>query len=232
MIVHPARHIFEAKYPSLEDHEEEVFYQHPVHDIKCNQLGVIYCDDGILAIYDRRGTSMVRDLKTGKSFGTKTKIIWECYTGKVVHSPHFFFANGNPMDLREENLIMSGPLSDKARQPYLRIKRGFVQASVEYLVGLETRMAAVGIDREQLYEMLLLPRWLVGSRERYVPPTVPKQQRTSSKGTPRIRTTDEETEQVVKLFHMGLTFYAIIDRLGWTSTSRIKKIVRDRKLVR
>ena len=42
MIVHPARHIFEAKFPSLEDHEEEIFYQHPVHDIKVNQLGVIY----------------------------------------------------------------------------------------------------------------------------------------------------------------------------------------------
>ena len=231
MIVHPARHLFEAKFPSLEDHEEEVFYQHPVHDIKVNQLGVIYCDESILAIYERRGTSMVRDLKTGKSFGTKTKIIWECYTGEIVHSPHFFYANGNPMDLRGENLIMSGPLSDKARQPYLRIKRGFVQASVEHLVGLETRMAAVGIDKTELYEMLLLPRWLVGVRERYVPPA-PKQQRVTSRGTPKPRTTEEEVAEVIRLYNQGQTFYAIIDRMGWTSTSRIKKIAKDHGLVR
>ena len=177
---------------------------------------------------------MVRDLKTGKSFGTKTKIIWECYTGEIVHSPHFFYANGNPLDTRRENLIMCGPLSDKARQPYLRIKRGFVQASVEHLVGLETRMEAVGIDKTELYEMLLLPRWLVGSRERYVPPTPqpPKPKKTYSKGTPKKRTTEAEVAEVIRLYNQGQTFYAIIDRMGWTSTSRIKKIAKDHGLVR
>ena len=44
--------------------------------------------------------------------------------------------------------------------------------------------------------------------------------------------TEEEADEVEKLFHMGLTFYAIIDRFGWKSTSRVKNIIRDRKLVR
>jgi hypothetical protein len=231
MIVHPARHLFEAKFPTLEDHEEEVFYQHPVHDIKCNQLGVIYCDEGTFGVYDKRGTSMVRVTKTSNSVGTKPKVVWECYTGETVFSPHFFFANANPLDLRRENLVMSGPLSAKEREPYIRIKRQFVQASVEHLVGLEARMEVQGIDRKQLYEMLLLPHWLTGARERYVPPT-PKQQRATSRGVSKPRTTQEEGDEIERLFHMGLTFYAIIDRFGWSSTSRIKKIVQDRKLVR
>jgi hypothetical protein len=93
-------------------------------------------------------------------------------------------------------------------------------------------MEAVGIDREQLYELLLLPQWLKSARERYVPPTAPKQQNTTSKGTPKPRTTQEEGDEIERLFRLGLTFYAIIDRFGWSSTSRIKKIVQDRKLVR
>ena len=234
MIVHPARHYFEAKFPTLEDHEQEQFYQHPVHDIKVNQLGVIYCDDTIISIFDRRGTSVVRFLKTGKGLGNKTKIIWECYTGENFHAPHFFFANGNPLDTRRENLILCGPLSDKDRQPYIRIKRAFVQASVEHLLKLETRMAVVGIGKTELYEMLSLPQWLVSARERYVPPTPQpdKPKKTYTKGTPRIRTTPEEVAEVIRLYNQGQTFYAIIDRMGWTSTSRIKKIAKDHGLVR
>lgn len=232
MIVHPARHLFEAKFPTLEDHEEEIFYQHPTQDIKCNQLGVIYCDDTIYSIYDRRGTSMVRFLKTGLSLGSKTKVIFECYTGQSVFAPHFFFANGNPLDTRQENLILCGPLSSRDRQPYIRIKSNFIKASVEHLIGLEQRMEVVGIDRTQLHELLLLPQWLIGARERYTPPPPPKLKKTYTKGTPKTRSTQAEIEEVVKLYNMGLTFYAIIDRMGWTSTSRIKKIVQDRKLVR
>jgi hypothetical protein len=231
LIVYPARHLFEAKFPSLEDHEEEVFYQHPVYDIKVNQLGVLYCDESKFGIYDKKGTSLVRYHSTRTSCGTKTKIIWECYTGEIVHSAHFFFVNGNPLDLRRENLVMSGPLSGKEREPYLTTKNRFIKASVEHLLKLEAKMEVQGIDRKQLYEMLLLPQWLIGARERYVAPA-PKQQRVTSRGVPKPRTTQEEADEIERLFHMGLTFYAIIDRFGWSSTSRIKKIVQDRKLVR
>ena len=232
MIIYPARHLFEARFPSLEDHEEEIFYQHPTQDIRVNQLGVIYCNESIFSIYDKRGTSIVRIMKTGLSFGSKTKVIYECYTGKTVSSPHFFFANGNPLDTRKENLVMSGPLSGKEREPYIRTKNRFIKASVEHLVKLETKMEAVGIGKTELHELLLLPQWLKAARERYVPPTAPKQQKTTSKGTPKPRTTEEEADEIERLFHMGLTFYAIIDRFGWSSTSRVKKIVQDRKLVR
>ena len=232
MIVHPARHLFEAKYPTLEHHEQEHFYQHPIYDIKVNQLGVIYYNESIFSIYDKRGTSVVRDLKTGKGLGNKTKIIWECYTGETFHAPHFFFANGNPLDTRRENLVLCAPLSATARQPYIRIKRAFAQASIEHLLKLETRMAAVGIGKTELHELLLLPQWLKAARERYVPPTAPKHQRLTSKGVAKPRTTEEEADEIERLFHMVLTFYAIIDRMGWTSTSRIKKIAKDHGLVR
>jgi hypothetical protein len=97
---------------------------------------------------------------------------------------------------------------------------------------MEDRMGIVGIDREELYDMLLLPQWLKSARAKYLPPRPPKQQKKYSKGTPKTRTTEAEVEEVVKLYNMGLTFYAIIDRMGWKSTSRIKKIAKDHGLVR
>jgi hypothetical protein len=216
----------------LEDHEEEIFYHHPKHDIKVNQLGVIYCDNDKYGIYDKVDTSMVREQITRNSVGTKNRIIWECYTGEIVNTPHFFFVNANPLDTRFENMVLSGPLSVKERAPYLRTKNRFTQASVEHLMKIEARMERVGVDKDQLYDLLLLPQWLRSARVKYLPPKPPKQQKKYSGGTPKTRTTPEEIEEVIKLFHMGLTFYAIIDRMGWTSTSRIKKIAKDYNLVR
>jgi hypothetical protein len=219
-------------FPSLEDGEEEIFYQHPLYDIKVNQLGVIYCDNNVFGIYDKIDTSMVRSQKTRNSVGTKTRIIWECYTGEILNTPHFFFVNANPLDTRFENMVLSGPLSAKDRAPYLRTKARFTQASVEHLMKIEARMERVGVDKDQLYDLLLLPQWLRSARKKYLPPKPPKQQKKYSRGTPKTRTTPEEIEEVIKLFHMGLTFYAIIDRMGWKSTSRIKKIAKDYNLVR
>jgi hypothetical protein len=230
MIVYKANHLFEAMFPSLEDGEEEVFYQHPEHDIKVNQLGVIYCDNDKYGIYDKVDTSMVREQITRRSLGTKTRIIWECYTGQSLFTPHFFFVNGNALDTRKENMVLSGPLSAKDRQPYLRTRARFIQASVEHLMKLEDRMDKV--NKAELYDMLLLPQWLKSARKKYLPPKPPKPKKTYTKGTPKTRSTEEEIAEVIKLYNMGLTFYAIIDRMGWTSTSRIKKIAKDHGLTR
>jgi len=238
MIVHPAKHLFQAKFPSLEDGEEEIFYQHPLYDIKVNQLGVVYCDNEVFGIYDKGDTSMVRHQKTKKAVGTKHRIIWECYSGEIVHSPHFFYANGNPLDTRKENMILSGPLSAKERTPYLRIKTKFVQASVEHLVKLEAKMEAVGISKTELYAMLLLPHWLKGARSRWTPDqNLNQKSKDNSKSLlpanpDKARTTPQEVEEVVRLFNLGLSFYAIMQYMGWNSTSRLKKIAKDHGLER
>jgi len=128
-------------------------------------------------------------------------------------------------------MVLSGPLSATARQPYLRTKARFIQASVEHLIKLEDRMEKVGVDREQLYDMLLLPQWLKGARAKYLPPR-PKHPKNTSLGVTKPRSTEEEIQEVIRLFNQGQTYYAIIDRMGWTSTSRIKKIAKDYGLTR
>ena len=230
MIVHPARHLFEAKFPMLEEHEEEIFYQHPLYNIKVNQLGVIYCDDSEYGIYDKRGTCVIREHKTLKNCGNKPRVIWECYHGEILSNAHFLFANANPMDTRKENLLVSSKIPVKEREIFLARKSRFVKESVEHLMKIEQRMEVVGVDKKQVYEILQLPYWLEAARVKYKPTRV-RLPRSGSK-VPKPRTTEAEADEVERLFLLGLTFYAIIDRMGWSSTSRVKKIVLDRKLVR
>lgn len=228
MIVHPARHLFEAKYPTLGPKEKEVLYQHPTEDIKCNQLGVLYCDEKVYGIYNKADSSMVRNQKTRTTCGTKPKVIWECYTGETVHSPHFFYANANPLDLRFENLIHSKPLSAKERAPYIKIKAQFVKASVEHLIKIEDRMEKVGIPISDLHSILMIPHWLVAARAKVKKALVERQKLLGGKS----RTTPEEADEIESLYLRGMSVYAIINRFGWKSSYRVKKVVRERGLVR
>jgi hypothetical protein len=88
---------------------------------------------------------------------------------------------------------------------------------------------------------MLIPQWLRGARKRWVDPQdsnspVKKKKKTEYQGlkpnTIKKRTTPEEVQEVIDLFNQGLTFYAIIEHMGWNSTSRIKKIAKDYGLVR
>ena len=228
MIVHPARHLFEAKFPTLEDDDDEVFFKHPVHAIKCNQLGILYYDESIYAVYEKQDTAMVRHTATRKNCGSKIRIIWECYSGEVAFGLHFLFVNGNPLDLRRENIRKSNTLTSKEREELLVVKRRFVKKSVEHLIMIEERAERLGMDITELHRFLLLPHWLQVARAKNGSPYI-KNLRPPGGKSP---TTEDEADEVEKLYLQGLTYYAIIRRMGWTSTHRIKKVVRDRGLSR
>ena len=166
MVVYPAKHFFEARFPKLEDHEEEIFFQHPTHKIKCNQLGVLYFEEEDFAIYETHGISVVRQRKIVKNCGSKTKVIWECYEGEVIANPHFFYINGNVLDTRRENLRKSSNLSPKEREECLKVKRKFVKNSVEHLIKIENRVKELNISKKELYELLYLPSWLMAARKK------------------------------------------------------------------
>lgn len=216
----------------LEDDEEEVFFQHPVYEIKCNQLGVLYYDEEVYASYDKGGSSVVRKIETATTprivLGTKQRVIWECYMGRIFISPHFVYVNGNPLDTRFDNMKIVTDLPRKEWAKYQETKRKFIKASVLHLLEMEVRMQKMGLTKEELHSFLLLPNWLVAARGRQDLP--PKQY--SRNPFTRVRTTPEEADLVEKLFHEGLTLYAIMKRMGWTTTQRIKKVIKDRSLVR
>lgn len=228
MIVYPAEHLFQAKFPVLEPHEEEIFYHHPVEEIYCNQLGALYFEEGTYIIYDKNESKLVRHMKTGKNVGSKMRIIWECYVGKIVSGPHFLYVNGNPLDTRFENIRKTSEVSKEEWEILQKTKKRFIQKSVEYLLKLEARAEKIGVDKEQLYQILMLPYWLTSARLKHASPSL----RTTRFISTKKHTTEEEADEVEKLYHQGLTYYAIVKVMGWRSTNRVKKVVKDRNLVR
>ena len=234
MIIREAKHIFEALFPMLEDHEEEIFFQHPTEAIKCNQIGILYYDENVYAVYDKpaTGSSVVRKIETATTprivLGTKQRVIWECYTGKITLSPHFVYKNGNPLDLRFENMAVTSELPRKEWEQYQRVRRAFVQKSVEHLLKLESRAEKMGMDRYELYSFLILPNWLVAARAKL--DSAPKKY--TRLDATRIRTTEEQADEVERMYNEGMTMYAIIKVMGWTTNQRVKKVVKDRGLSR
>ena len=111
MIIHPTTNYFDALSPQLEDHEPEIFFQHPTEDIKCNQIGAIYYNEEKYFYLNVAIGGVIREAayrpgeKSRRNVGSKVRVVWECYTGKVYDgpgTPHFFFGNGNLLDYREE----------------------------------------------------------------------------------------------------------------------------------
>lgn len=115
-------------------------------------------------------------------------------------------------------------LPRKIKEELQRVKRGFVQQSLEHLLKLESRALKRGMPIDQLHTILSLPYWLVVARR--------KIEGAPAKLERGPRTTVEEADEIQKLYLQGLTYYAILQRMGWASVCRVKKIVRDRKLSR
>ena len=172
MIKFPARHVFEAKIPMLEDHEEEIIYTHPTKEgITCNQLGVLYFDESrYVLIENTNGSFLKANDKTNTSHGTKIRLVWECYRGDVYelsHSPHIYQINANIYDYTQENLLLAKE-ADKQTQGILNLrKKSFVNESILHLMKIEKRWAPHGFSPEELWTLMDLPFWLVGARRRH-----------------------------------------------------------------
>lgn len=230
MVIYPARHLFEAKFPSLEADEKEIYYHHPVHNLYVNQLGVIFCDEDEYTIYCKHGFDIVYSKLKRANCGSKGRVIWECYNNQEIKNPHFLYANGNPYDTRKENLVLIKTVSAKDWAGLSRIKKAFTKASVEHLLGLEVRLQALGFTQKEAFTFLGLPNWLMVARRDYpgAPPVVGQ----SRRGGSQSKTTEEEKAEVCSVFKAGLTYSKIVAHMGWKSCSRVKKVVKDAGLSR
>lgn len=172
-------HWFECKYPELQPDEEEIFFQHPVEEICCNQLGALYYDEVRYISYDMRTGTIVREHGSyngvgTRVVGTKQKIIWECFRNEILRSGcHFLYVNGNPLDVSINNLIAVYDIDKKEKQELLKVKQRFIENSVHHLVKLEEKYKKRGIDPDELHELLQLPSWLMTGRRKWKGP-VPK----------------------------------------------------------
>lgn len=232
MIQFPCTNYFDAKFPILEDGEEEVFYQHPLFDIKCNQLGALYLnEDKYYAVYAAAGTYIRSKLDDGNlkfhdNLGTKQKIVWECYNGiRLRTGKHFHQINSNPLDFSLNNIIPTGSQDRKLVESITATRKKFIRKSVERLLELEDKYEKRGMQKEDLYQILHLPPWLIVERNKWDPlGTKPKVKRGDYVGKAS-KVTPEEEQRIIHYFDQDLTYGEIMLRMGYKSKTPIRRIL-------
>lgn len=164
MIFPVVNHFFDAKYPVLEDHEEEIFYTHPVWtDVQVNQLGVIFFDEDKYTVnLDPRDQYRIR--KKGETdvycLGNKAKIAMECFSGINLKGYNFFHVDGNPLNNTFKNLIFFVNKGNGI-EPYKKQKREFIKRTLEYMKSREPQIIKRGITPIDYWEALNLPKYIM-----------------------------------------------------------------------
>lgn len=162
MIFYETNHFFDAKYPTLEDHEEEIWYPHPLYDIKCNQLGILDFADELKAQLNGRDQYKVKPPGSSsyKTLGYKERVVMECYTGISHKSTKILFQDGNPLNHTFGNLMCFRKKGSDYRHFY-KIQRDFIINSIKYMNSREPFIVKRGIDPEDYWRAMALPSWLM-----------------------------------------------------------------------
>jgi len=235
MIQFPAKHLFEARVPILEEGEEEMFYQHPLHNFKCNQLGALFIEDERYQLCYSTGGTYIRTKRRVDgvwrfmdNIGQKQRLVWECYEGRLLESgKQFLFVNGNPLDFSYGNLVLTTSKKDDFMVEVLNRKKRFVWESIEHLKKLEVKYEKKGVEKQDLYDLLMLPIWLKAARKKLnpLPPELPlpsRRKTTYTRKTPPITPADEQ--RIIRYFDEGWSYVQIRDRMGFGSKSPVKRI--------
>lgn len=236
MIIPNPKNFFQCMYPTLEEHEEEVFYDHPTEKgIKCNQIGILYYPEDKYTIYYRQSSDLMRENlskdRTYRSIGNRERVVYECYTGKSWSGSHFIHLNCNHLDNTYDNLCVKTEIPKEVARSVASFKKKFVAASVERLMQLEAKAQQGGLEIEQLYQIIGLPNWLVIARKKHTAPK-PEKVRSANWGGSRSKRTGQDTEDVLKLYYEGLTYMQIAYEMEWKSTYKVKRILADNNLSR
>lgn len=162
MIFYETTNFFDAKYPTLEDHEEEILYQHPEYDIKCNQLGVLdFGEDNKYGFTSREQYKIKAPGTKGfKMLGHKERIVMECYTGFSHKGKIIYFIDGNPLNHTFKNLICISRKGPEYRELYNK-NRDFIDRSVQHMNSREPFIVKRGIEPEDYWTAMALPEWLM-----------------------------------------------------------------------
>ncbi len=156
MIIHKCTSLQDARLPQLEEDEEEVYFRHPIHPLKVNQLGAMYFDEGYNEMeHSQSGGYLYTPGINGQKIsyiGAKPKIVWECYTGESDVKHKFWFADGNQLNLTKANLIPKFP-GDKNKE-LQEIEDVFIIKTMQWMEKCEKWCDRKGIDYDVFWSCL------------------------------------------------------------------------------
>jgi len=164
MKIHPLKTIFDAKFPTLEEHEEEIFYRHPVFPFCVNQIGIFYFDDDDaearwVTINKVWGVWRYREIgqtkKGYKNGGTRLKLAYECFTG-IYHedTKQYLPLDGNPYNLTFENII---PVAeDKKKTTEARkVKLKIYAETAKYMLEKDKKSKGTEKQKEERWQQIV-----------------------------------------------------------------------------
>lgn len=210
MIHFPFTHLFDAMCPQLEEHEVDVWYPHPVHDLSCNRLGIIVYGD------DLRWTSNQREIwitpaETGirTNIGGREKVVMECYTQTIYYNYQFFHLDNNPYNLTQENLVFFKN-QDAESKYYTKEVSKFLARTVAYMNSRTHLLVARDVDPYDYWTAMELPDRVMYLWKKTNSFSVENRGRKKGTGTykPNSRST-EKISTIKELLAQGLSGRAI-----------------------
>ena len=232
MIITEAEHWFQAKCPILEEHEEDQWFRHPHFSLQCNKLGIVVFDDDMdFSFMKDRNTWRVKFMKDGKRYfdniGNAYKIIWECWTGMTNKYNHFYFLDGNPMNIFYGNLQPSHMLTKYELDNAKKMSIKFIENSVKYMCSRVNILEKRGIKPNDYFEIMALPPWLMREWKKmdcdYVKPI--KIRKVAEGPYKQNQRSIERTKVIKEFMEQGYNQKQIADMLGFRNKSLVSYYV-------
>lgn len=144
MIIPKPAHLFENCYPKLEEGEEEIFYQHPVYDLKCNQIGMVYPGESLTyfsysVLPDKYN---LNDMQNYKTSAPRLKVIAQCFAGSMDIPFRVVPFDGNPYNTTVNNLLYPKSFAKKAYENHYRFKEN----TLDYMLRKDKKLEARNIS--------------------------------------------------------------------------------------
>jgi hypothetical protein len=219
-------HLFNQKYPTLGPDEEIEWLRHPYLPLQCNQLGLIVMDDGV--VWTSSNGCLIFEYKdehgnlNKKRASSDERIVYECYFGTISPFCWIYQKNGNPYDLRPENLVVIDRKNPEHKE--LRAKKSaFLYNTAEYMASKIPMLERRGIDPEYYWDLMCLPKEVMKVYYKYMDlPQVEKKKI-------NFRLSGEDKDYAAKkcyeLREQGKTYEQIAKSMGLSNLSYARNLI-------
>ena len=161
-------HWFNITLPKIKDDEEEIFWRHPVHPLQCNQIGLIYLDEGYDVRYQDGKKEVIAYRPTIRTKGEydwieaghPLRVMFECWWNRQVKYSAFVFRDGNPLNTTQGNLVRKGEADPQEWKMAYMETQEFRIRSLQYMRSRDVIITGRGIDPKDYWTALGVPVWL------------------------------------------------------------------------
>lgn len=166
--------LFDQRHPALDEDELEERYDHPLHPIYANQIGVIRPSSPELHVDQFTNGYMAIGSENQRlvSIGPKNKILYECYTGQKFQTGFVYHVNCNFQDFTPDNLALSKSNSGAGYKTYRKLLDIVENRTVNYMLIRSEELEKNGKDSVKYWELAQVPdklfkKWKVLFERRY-----------------------------------------------------------------